>query len=428
MIRFFKRRHTMRGRKNFSAAAGGAFVLGALLPLACFCSCSQDEDIFNASVRGFFERSTHSVAVVKHELCAESYGGPEAGIDYISGDADALVKLYLRNPQRLQFTAQENMNFSFAVESAADAAVSVVQDETDFSVLLLTYPRAFLVSRESQDKKDISVDITLQYEDSAVPIEPYRIDLRCDTKPPQVYAVGCADRGSDAVAAALLFALPPKSDLASVHRDIASLSIGGTQYEVAIAADGTPSFTPSDETAPAVQPYNADSLPSAFASIKSQFKPSAGWQPFCLITENASAADAASCVIALTDAAGFSSETTVRFEDAVKYTVEIAGFSNFTFTANAGGGTFTVNAAAADGTAATDKFDWMLRVFLDGADISDRITDAGGSINGNTIQFPSSWKGDEIYRSLTYRIAVTADYDGFADGVTLEYTGAELGL
>lgn len=427
MIRFFKR---MRGQKKFSAAGGGAFVLGAVLLLACFCSCSQDEDIFNASLRGFFERATHDVAVVKHELCAESYGGPEAGIDYVSGDADALVKLYLRNPQRLQFTAQKNMNLSFAADedgAAAGSSVSVVQDENDPSVLLLTYPSAFLASRESQDKKDISVDITLYYEDSAVPIEPYRIDLRCDTKPPQVYAVGCADRYTNRTV--LLFALPPKSDLASVHHDIASLSIGGTQYDVSIAADGTPSFTPSGGgTASAVQPYSAGSLPSAFASIKSQFNPSAGWQPFCLITENASAADAESCAVVLTDAAGFSSETTVRFEDAVKYTVEIAGFSNFTFTAAAGGGTFTVNAAAADGTAATDKFTWMLRVFLDGTDISAKITENGGTINGNTIQFPPSWKGNEIYRSLTYRIAVSAVYDGFADGCTRDYTGEQLGL
>ncbi|WP_296020372.1 hypothetical protein [uncultured Treponema sp.] len=233
--------------KKFSFIKIFRFAL-VFLPLI-FGSCSFFSDSWNEPVKEYFKEYTETSAVTDYEVVSGVYEKGSGKI-FVSSSQDFEVRLFLRNPQKYVFPADcLKLSFpNFDKDSAEEkfgtqidtGVVSILQDESDASVMILKYPAEFLALSETGF--DISPEIRLFHPVSKADFGSYT-SLRaiCNSAPPLVFgAVVYKDSSSGKYV--VFFNMPSKGLLSKIHSDIKSLSVNGEKTSVVLNADGTFEF------------------------------------------------------------------------------------------------------------------------------------------------------------------------------------------
>ena len=284
-----------------------------------FDSCSFFTDSWNAPVKEYFKEYTETSAVTEYEIVSGSYENGSGNI-FVSSAQDFEVRLFLRNPQKYVFPSDcIKLSFpDFDKDSAEEkfgtqidtSVVSILQDESDSSVMILKYPAEFLALSETGF--NISPEIRLFHPVSKADFGSYTsLRALCNSAPPLVFgAVVYKDSSSGKYV--VFFNMPSKGLLCGIHSDIKSVSVNGEKTSVVLNADGTFGFE-SDS----FKVGNDSSLYSASSASFAEYG-----QAAYFVTDDIFTDEITTYAIILEDEAGFSSQVStsvnsIRLESVV---------------------------------------------------------------------------------------------------------------
>ena len=203
------------------------FFFFCILTLLTACS------LFENDVADFMEKYTETAAVEEHSFSYSPYSDASSNL-CINSRADFEVYLYMRNPK--QFTMLPSVQLEMLPEGLSADSVTISQ--TAFNELKLTFPASFLLATD--EGKNISSVISLYEPMSGRTFDKYEIPLFCNSIPPLLQNATILNDGNQVFV--LAFDMPDPEELALRHKDISSININGTDYELSIAADGTWTF------------------------------------------------------------------------------------------------------------------------------------------------------------------------------------------
>lgn len=234
--------------RKFSFVKKISGILPVFLALF-FASCSFFEDSWNEPVKEYFKEYTETSAVTDYKVISGSYRNVDGKV-YVSSAQDFSVQLFLRNPQKYVFPADcIKLTFPDFDKDAAEekfgstidtSVISVAQDESDSSILLLNFPSEFLVLAETGF--NISPEVRLFHPVSKADFGSYKdFPAFCNSVPPLIFgAVVYKDSASGKYV--VFFNMPSKGLLSGIHSDIKSVSVNGEKTSVLLNTDGTFEF------------------------------------------------------------------------------------------------------------------------------------------------------------------------------------------
>ncbi len=212
-------------------------------------SCSFFEDSWNEPVKDYFQKYTETSAVTEYEVVSGTYENGSGNI-FVSSAQDFEVRLFLRNPQEYIFPSDcIKLSFpDFDKDSAEEkfgtqidtSVVSILQDESDASVMILKYPAEFLVLSETGF--NISPEIRLFHPVSKADFGSYTsLKAVCNSAPPFVFG-SVVYKDSVNSKYVVFFNMPSKGLLGGIHSDIKSVSVNGEKSSIILNGDGTFEF------------------------------------------------------------------------------------------------------------------------------------------------------------------------------------------
>ena len=229
-----------------------------------FSSC----EFFNTSVPDWFREYTDYPSVSDSSWAGKGKKD-SSGVINVASSEDFTVTLRLNNAQQFKFTAGENMTLTLP-QQLKDAglntgAVSIKQDESDLSKIIITYPAYFLQSAENTSggsKFDISPKVTFKHPKIGIDICTYNsLKVICNSAPAMPSGAVLYKDTSDSKYV-ICFNMPDKNAMKTGARDsdIKSIRINGTEYPITLNADGTFDFNPPNSNfKQGVSPSSADS-------------------------------------------------------------------------------------------------------------------------------------------------------------------------
>lgn len=215
-----------------------------------FNSCTFFTDSWNKPVKEYFKEYTETAAVTQYKIASADYVLDDSGAVVLSSSQNAVFNLYIRNPQQYKFSVSDNMFYSFErldydeaekkLGEKPDFSITSLEQDSDLSILTLTYPAEFLA--KSETGFDISPTINLKNPHSKADFGNYTsLKVLCNSPPPLIFgAVVYKDSVNSKYV--VLFNMPSKSLLSGIHQDIVCVKINDFESAVKINEDGTFSF------------------------------------------------------------------------------------------------------------------------------------------------------------------------------------------
>lgn len=277
-------------------------------------SCSFFSDSLNEPVKDYFKEYTETASVIQYEISTKDILTDNAGTLCVPSYNDIEIIFYMINPQRFIFTAGNSMILSFPnlntdgfSETEKEKmnillkSITLTQDETDTTILHLTYPSEFLVAAETG--LEISPSIQLFHPVSRANFGTFKpLTLKSNSPPPPVYgAVVYKDAQSGTYVVCLN--MPSKRLLQGIHRDIKTITIENgtlgrkTSSAVTVNDDGTFSFAENS--------FSVGEPDSSLSASGAEF--SVYGQPATFKTGDKFSNENTEYIISLTDTAGLSS-------------------------------------------------------------------------------------------------------------------------
>ena len=277
-------------------------------------SCSFFSDSLNEPVKDYFKEYTETASVIQYEISTKDILTDNAGTLCVPSYNDIEIIFYMINPQRFIFTAGNSMILSFPnlntdgfSETEKEKmnillkSIRLTQDETDTTILHLTYPSEFLVAAETG--LEISPSIQLFHPVSRANFGTFKpLTLKSNSPPPPVYgAVVYKDAQSGTYVVCLN--MPSKGLLQGIHRDIKTITIENgtlgrkTSSAVTVNDDGTFSFAENS--------FSVGEPDSSLSASGAEF--SVYGQPATFKTGDKFSNENTEYIISLTDTAGLSS-------------------------------------------------------------------------------------------------------------------------
>ena len=277
-------------------------------------SCSFFSDSLNEPVKDYFKEYTETASVIQYEISTKDILTDNAGTLCVPSYNDIEIIFYMINPQRFIFTAGNSMILSFPnlntdgfSETGKEKmnillkSITLTQDETDTTILHLTYPSEFLVAAETG--LEISPSIQLFHPVSRANFGTFKpLTLKSNSPPPPVYgAVVYKDAQSGTYVVCLN--MPSKGLLQGIHRDIKTITIENgtlgrkTSSAVTVNDDGTFSFAENS--------FSVGEPDSSLSASGAEF--SVYGQPATFKTGDKFSNENTEYIISLTDTAGLSS-------------------------------------------------------------------------------------------------------------------------
>ena len=277
-------------------------------------SCSFFSDSLNEPVKDYFKEYTETASVIQYEISTKDILTDNAGTLCVPSYNDIEIIFYMINPQRFIFTAGNSMILSFPnlntdgfSETEKEKmnillkSITLTQDETDTTILHLTYPSEFLVAAETG--LEISPSIQLFHPVSRANFGTFKpLTLKSNSPPPPVYgAVVYKDAQSGTYVVCLN--MPSKGLLQGIHRDIKTITIENgtlgrkTSSAVTVNDDGTFSFAENS--------FSVGEPDSSLSAAGAEF--SVYGQPATFKTGDKFSNENTEYIISLTDTAGLSS-------------------------------------------------------------------------------------------------------------------------
>ena len=277
-------------------------------------SCSFFSDSLNEPVKDYFKEYTETASVIQYEISTKDILTDNARTLCVPSYNDIEIIFYMINPQRFIFTAGNSMILSFPnlntdgfSETEKEKmnillkSITLTQDETDTTILHLTYPSEFLVAAETG--LEISPSIQLFHPVSRANFGTFKpLTLKSNSPPPPVYgAVVYKDAQSGTYVVCLN--MPSKRLLQGIHRDIKTITIENgtlgrkTSSAVTVNDDGTFSFAENS--------FSVGEPDSSLSASGAEF--SVYGQPATFKTGDKFSNENTEYIISLTDTAGLSS-------------------------------------------------------------------------------------------------------------------------
>ncbi|MCR5723772.1 MAG: leucine-rich repeat domain-containing protein, partial [Treponema sp.] len=216
-----------------------AAVFVCFSAIALFSGCDFTtvlEPDFNAPVKNFFKDYTESAAIENFVSSVPVYQDV-SGRACLDSSELCTISFFMRNPQRYELTP--SVTFDSLDESVDTSAVSITQ--SDVETIQLTLPQSFLVAAD--EGKSISPTVSLYEPKSGRSFPSYTASLSCNSKPPFLYNATVLNNGGESFVIA--FDMPEAAELALRHKDLCSLTINGTSYELSVDNGGGFTFADS---------------------------------------------------------------------------------------------------------------------------------------------------------------------------------------
>ena len=216
------------GMKKFFAAFAAAVL---------FSSC----DFWNAPVKSWFEEYTQNPRVTGADFAGKYETGSD-GTVYASSSEDFQVIMNLQNPLNFVFTAA-NMTLFLPDELPAagidTSTVTIMQDSSDLSKIIVTYPQVFL--RLAEQGKNITPRVNLRHPKVGIDFGTFEpAAVVCNSPPPFPFGAMLYKDNSDSKYV-VCFNMPSQDMLKTnaLHSDIVKIRINGTDFPITLNADGT---------------------------------------------------------------------------------------------------------------------------------------------------------------------------------------------
>ena len=216
------------GMKKFFAAFAAAVL---------FSSC----DFWNAPVKSWFEEYTQNPRVTGADFAGKYETGSD-GTVYASSSEDFHVIMNLQNPLNFVFTAA-NMTLFLPDELPAagidTSTVTIMQDLSDLSKIIVTYPQVFL--RLTEQGKNITPRVNLRHPKVGIDFGTFEpAAVVCNSPPPFPFGAMLYKDNSDSKYV-VCFNMPSQDMLKTnaLHSDIVKIRINGTEFPITLNADGT---------------------------------------------------------------------------------------------------------------------------------------------------------------------------------------------
>lgn len=402
--------------RDFSFAKIFRFAL-VLLPLL-FCSCSFFSDSWNEPVKDYFQKYTETSAVTEYEVVSGTYE-KSSGKIFVSSAQDFEVRLFLRNPQEYIFPSDcINLSFpNFDKDSAEEkfgtqidtSVISILQDESDFSVMILKYPAEFLALSETGF--DISPEIRLFHPVSKADFGSYTsLRALCNSAPQLVFG-SVVYKDSSSGKYVVFFNMPSKGLLSGIHSDIKSVSVNGEKSSVILNADGTFDFENAS--------FKVGNDSSSYSSASSVSFVEYG-QAAYFVTDDTLTDDVIVYSITLEDEAGFSSTVQTSVQSIRLESVEVFDSSGNSLKSgdavsqdeSSSYATITLTPAqnAKDGSDTSDSI--VVYELYQGSDDSGKVLYSGKNSGGKTqLKIPA---GKVFLRVYSHK-------DLYADSIPKEF-------
>lgn len=276
-------------------------------------SCSFFSDSLNEPVKDYFKEYTETASVIQYEISTTDILKDNEETLCVPSYNDIEIIFYMINPQRFIFTAEDNIILSFPnlntdgfSETEKEEmnvllkSITLTQDETDTSILHLTYPSEFLVKTETG--LEISPSIQLFHPVSRANFGTFKpLTLKSNSPPPPVYgAVVYKDAQSGTYVVCIN--MPSKGMLQGIHRDVKTITIENgtlgtkTSSAVTLNDDGTFSFAENS--------FSIGEPDSSLSASGAEF--SVYGQPATFKTGDKFSDENTEYIITLTDTAGLS--------------------------------------------------------------------------------------------------------------------------
>ena len=216
------------GMKKFFAAFAAAVL---------FSSC----DFWNAPVKSWFEEYTQNPRVTGADFAGKYETGSD-GTVYASSSEDFQVIMNLQNPLNFVFTAA-NMTLFLPDELPAagidTSTVTIMQDPSDLSKIIVTYPQVFL--RLAEQGKNITPRVNLRHPKVGIDFGTFEpAVVVCNSPPPFPFGAMLYKDNSDSKYV-VCFNMPSQDILKTnaLHSDIVKIRINGVEFPITLNADGT---------------------------------------------------------------------------------------------------------------------------------------------------------------------------------------------
>ncbi|WP_149554309.1 hypothetical protein [Treponema pectinovorum] len=385
-----------------------------------FYSCTFFKDSFNEPVKDFFKEYTETSGILGYKISSSDFVRGNDGSLIIPSYKDVEVDFYLRNPQRYVFTSGSNMSLAmnsldcdkfFALWGSYPNTnlVKISQDNSDVSILRLVYPSDFLIGVDNGF--DITPTVRMFHPHTGADFGTFSpIKIICNTPPPPVYgAVIYKDTNKYYV----LFNMPEKSILKSIHRDIEVVTINNAiSSDISINnSDGT--FVFSNASFKLGNPISSLSLEKCSQEFIEH------GQPAYFETGDLVSSENKSYTITIKDSAGLSSVVTTSVQSVKlgqvtvtdKNGAEVLTNSELNQDEDSSYATLTIIPSATGSDGSTIRDTVVIYELYEGTDSSGKLILSGSGTSGSVnIEVPC---GDVFLRVYSHK-------DYYADSLPVE--------
>ena len=221
-----------------------SFLFTGLLFIILFTTCKQ----FTADIDGYLSYWA-SEAFIKSATIETVSQNDVSGIASVASDKDAEITLRLHNPHGFQLAmppARKVVNFAQLTDTQPVAGTDYEMTQSTPDTLQLVYKAGFLQTAE-WGEKDISSSITLYAADGRQFKQTYIMKIKANTPPPRIMHYFVAKTKGAPAYYVLCFIVPEmdkKVPGGLLHKDIAGITINGTNYALSVNEAQTAFVTP----------------------------------------------------------------------------------------------------------------------------------------------------------------------------------------
>ena len=219
------------------------FVKSALFAACAFffasCDFGFDSDSFQNRAGAYFKEMTSTAAVAAYKIDTDNVQTDRSGNICFGYESDRTVTFTLRNPQHYSFLTNRNMTLGLAGNDGGapmplSETVTLVQDSSDTTKLVLTFPADFL--KANPMGANISPVITMMHPVSLAPFTPYKdLKLSSNATPPMPNGAVVMQTTETPSRWVVCFNMPNSAIINEFHSDLESVSVNDSSAKVSVS-------------------------------------------------------------------------------------------------------------------------------------------------------------------------------------------------
>ncbi len=217
--------------------------LGVLLASVCalFAACGFgfESGSFQNKAGSYFKEMASTAAVANYSMDMDNVQTDKNGNFCFGYESDRTVTFTLRNPQHYTFLTNRNMTLGLAGNAVGSAmplseTVTLVQDSSDTTKLVLTFPAEFL--KANPLGADISPIISMMHPVSLAQFTPYKdLKLSSNATPPMPNGAIVMQTTETPSRWVVCFNMPNSAIINEFHRDLESVRVNDSSAKISVS-------------------------------------------------------------------------------------------------------------------------------------------------------------------------------------------------